>query len=62
LKKDLQSAGIDLPAGKPMYLADLQALVQQHRMQTTVEKQKIIPDWEGNPKNPSNSLGAQVDS
>jgi len=40
LKNDLQSAGIALPVGKPMHLADLQALAQQHRVQTTVEKTK----------------------
>jgi len=50
LKKDLQSAGVTLPVGKPLHLADLQALVQQHGVQTTVEKQKIIQGWEGKPK------------
>jgi len=50
LKKDLQSAGVTLPVGKPLCLANLQALAQQHGVQTTVEKQKIIQGWEGKPK------------
>jgi len=49
LKKDLRDAGVDIPIGK-WRIADLRALALQHGIQMTIEKQKILPGWEGKPK------------
>ena len=60
LKKDMIDAGISIPEGKCMQAADLQALAQRHGMQTTTQKQKILPGWESK-RNFTHTLGAWVD-
>jgi len=50
LKKDLQDAGVSLHLGKPLKLAYLQALAQQHGLEINTQKQKILPGWEGKPQ------------
>ena len=49
-RKDLLSAGVTLPPERQMHLADYHALAQQHGIETTIEKKKIIPGWEGKSK------------
>jgi len=50
LRKDLQDANMSIPLGRQLKLADLQALAQQHSLEITTEKRKILLGWEGKPK------------
>jgi len=50
LKKDLLAAGVSMPFGKQLHIADLNLLACQNGIPTMIKKQKNLPGWEGKPK------------
>jgi len=49
LRKELKEAGVDIPLGTRR-AADLHALAQQHGLEITTERQKVLPGWQGKAK------------
>jgi len=57
LRKELQEVGIAVSLGR-LHIVDLQALARQHRLETSVKKQKYFPDGKANQKEYSKFCGS----